>query len=159
MSFDNLPVDVRTQIRTGLARMAESKKLEITGSTTVQVELSVFLSFDIEFEHVELTEGSRFETVLAKAMVERPAGSENYSEPETVLTFHASPRAKITEDEIQDFLEEHLADEIRKKAENGVVSTSGLSIDYTELQDVDLQDIFIENQDEVDQWNDAEVVW
>ena len=154
MSFDNLNTDLRSKILRQLNELGGESKLEVTGSGTVEVTLSVNVQFDIEFEDVEVASGSKFDVQLRKAILETPPGSEQYgTEPETVLALQPGNRVQVSSYDLQDAIAENLDYEIRSKAEDCLSAEYGAHLNHVEVEDIDVTDIFIENEEDLDRWN------
>lgn len=144
MSFDKLPQATRVKIIDALDRVSQSNKLAVDGYISVQVELTVNVEFEVEFEDVILDEGKEF-VVCPERL--RP-------DEQQVLTFKKGDRSRISDLALEECLVENLETKIQRKAEQGVENGT-IGINHAEVNYIGVEDVFIENQSDLDAWNES----
>lgn len=148
MSYAKLPEPVRQKIRGLLESGREADRLEVTGSITVEVTVHSVLSFDVEFENVAVAEGHDYDFDVIDATLSHAR--------EPVVRFDPGSKVTATDSIIRDAVEEKLTDTIWRQAEESLSTIHGVNLRYSEVVDVDIEEMFIENQSDVDEWNSTD---
>jgi len=158
MSFDRLPLDVQNQILGQLNAGKNTEKLSLDGSVTVRAEINATVEIELEYEDIEVADYVPFLASKRRAKLKSSFAAPEVDEypegPFTVLHFVANEREEVPNDSLQEILRDQLSYEIERKLENCVDSTYGVNLVYTEVDDYEIQDWFVENQHVLDEWNE-----